>query len=492
MKITMVLPLALLLLFSSSSQAQNYLTGTRSVTFTDPSRSNRSIPTDLYYPSNTAGANVALASGIDSFPVVVIGHGFSLTPSSYVKLADSLARTGYIVALPNTETGLSPSHDNFGKDIAFLAEAIPAQNAVSTSFLYQRVKPRAAVGGHSMGGGCSFLAAASGKPEIKALFNFAAAETTPSATAAAASVNFPTLIFAGSRDCIVPPATQLAMYNNTPAACKTYINITGATHCLVANNNGLCTFGQTTSGCNNPSITVDAYLIKTLSLLRPFLDYVLKENCFRGLDYIDTYLQISGITDKLSTCAPPSCSILSVSLLNFSGSYRNNAVELSWQTTGEAEVLDYTVQKSQNGTDFTDAGHVNGQGPGNHSYSSIDLLPYPMITYYRLKVMNPAGQRKYSAVISVQTSADTLTIKFIYPNPAKDKLWVSITSTTARTIQYQFVDMKGSLAGEGRIAAQSGSETYSLDVSQYAPGTYIFKLSGENGESLKTSKVIIN
>jgi predicted dienelactone hydrolase len=61
--------------FPVLSMAQGFLVGYRQITFTDPSRSNRSIPTDVYYPATSSGTNAPIASG--SFPVLVLGMGLS-------------------------------------------------------------------------------------------------------------------------------------------------------------------------------------------------------------------------------------------------------------------------------------------------------------------------------------------------------------------------------------------------------------------------------
>ena len=106
-----------------TSSGQQFQVGKRSQTFADPSRNNRQIATDLYYPVNTNGTNVPIAAGISRFPIVVFGHGFVIGTASYSWLADSLVKNGYIVALPATEGGILPSHDNFGKDISFLSYA---------------------------------------------------------------------------------------------------------------------------------------------------------------------------------------------------------------------------------------------------------------------------------------------------------------------------------------------------------------------------------
>jgi len=58
----------LLLLIVVTASAQPYAIGHRSVSWQDPERGNRTVTAEGYYPANSAGDNVPVASG--SFPVV--------------------------------------------------------------------------------------------------------------------------------------------------------------------------------------------------------------------------------------------------------------------------------------------------------------------------------------------------------------------------------------------------------------------------------------
>ena len=279
--------------------AQAYQTGRKSIAVIDTSGAGRQMTTELFYPANSAGSNVPVAAGITKFPLVVFGHGFVIPYSSYAWLADSLVKNGYIVAFPTTESTLSPNHERFGKDLAFLCQNIPHLNDSANSFLFGRITNRSAVGGHSMGGGCSFLATGY-NPGINAIFNFSAAETNPSAKNAALQSRLPALIFAGSRDCIVPDSNQLRMYSNVPYSCKSFINITNALHCHFANNDGTCATGQFFSGCNSSSITAIVVFEKTISLLVPFLDYYLKDSCSSKTIFDTRFTLITGVTKERS------------------------------------------------------------------------------------------------------------------------------------------------------------------------------------------------
>ena len=65
--------------------AQSFSIGNTTSTFFDSSR-NRDVETRIYYPADSPGENVPVATG--SFPVLVLGHGF-LIPVSVSKLLGS-------------------------------------------------------------------------------------------------------------------------------------------------------------------------------------------------------------------------------------------------------------------------------------------------------------------------------------------------------------------------------------------------------------------
>lgn len=240
----------LLIAFADALTAQPYAIGNRTITLTDAARS-RPIEALIHYPASGTGNNVDAAEGV--FPVLVHGHGFVMGVDAYTNLRDHFVPKGYILVLPATEGGLAPDHGNFGLDLAFLAEAMQAEGSDPSSPFFGHVAPATALMGHSMGGGASFLGAA-GNGNIQALVNFAAAETTPSAIAAAAQVLVPTLVFTAAEDCVVPPAIgPLPMYEAVDVPCKAYVNITGGGHCNFAANSFTCSFGELTCG---PDLTI--------------------------------------------------------------------------------------------------------------------------------------------------------------------------------------------------------------------------------------------
>ncbi len=268
--------------FGILTNAQSYQIGHTTLTFIDATRGNRSVATEIYYPADVAGDNMPLTTqNTFQFPSLVFGHGFVMTWDAYQNFWQALVPNGYIMAFPKTEGSFSPSHLEFGKDLAFVINQINLLGTQSNSLFFNRVSNMNAVMGHSMGGGSSFLAVPLNS-NIKTIVNFAAAETNPSAISAATSVTIPALLFSGANDCVTPPASnQLSMYSGMASLCKTYISIIGGSHCQMANSNTFCSIGE--GSCTPaPTITRSVQHAKIMSYLLPWLNYQLKGNCLQG------------------------------------------------------------------------------------------------------------------------------------------------------------------------------------------------------------------
>ena len=253
--------------------AQNFPIGQRTMNFTDPARSNRPVPAEVYYPGLTAGINTPLAEG--KFPVISFGHGFLMAYDYYLYLKDSLVPLGYILAFAKTETGILPSHLELGKDLAFLVNQMKLEGNTPSSAYFNHIDSTSAVMGHSMGGGASFLGCEN-NPVPDAMITFAAAETSPSAIAAASHITIPSLVFSADLDCVTPPATnQIPMYDSLASDCKVFINIKGGGHCYFADYNFICSVGEV--GCPSFTITRDQQHKAVVDFLVPYLDYYLKK-----------------------------------------------------------------------------------------------------------------------------------------------------------------------------------------------------------------------
>jgi pimeloyl-ACP methyl ester carboxylesterase len=291
MKTTIQFLLAFLFLgFTLSAQQIGHTT----FTFIDSTRSNRQITAEIYYPATSTGNNTPIAAGV--FPLIAFGHGFVMDYSAYQNYWETLVPEGYIMAFPTTEGSFSPSHADFGKDLAFLITKMQGSGA-GVNIPVASVGTTSAIMGHSMGGGSSFLAAENNQA-ITTMVSFAAANTNPSSIAASKQVSVPTLLFSGTNDCVAPPAQhQDIMYDSTAATFITQVNILGGGHCFFANSNFNCTFGESTCG-PSPTITRAQQQSITNNFLKPWLAYFLKNDCQKGQEFQDSLTMSATISHR--------------------------------------------------------------------------------------------------------------------------------------------------------------------------------------------------
>ena len=297
--------------FFVSLHANAFFVGHMSINFKDASRTGgytisggitmpgtgRTVGSEVYYPSTVTGDNVPVAIG--QFPVVVFGHGFAMGWSSYDNIYNRLASLGYIVILPRTEGGTiapPPVHLDFGKDLAFLASQGIALNTVSSptavAIFNGKVLPKSAIGGHSMGGGASYLGAAS-NTTLTCLFNFAAATTnnTPNSILQSTLVTVPSLVISGQKDNVADTAVQNSHYAGLASSKKFHVIIKDLTHCDVGNGTDiLCAIGQ--PACSTPSCN-SIYFARYMTYLEPFLANQLKSDCAEGQRFMDSINSVS-------------------------------------------------------------------------------------------------------------------------------------------------------------------------------------------------------
>jgi hypothetical protein len=146
------------------------------------------------------------------------------------------------------------------------------------------------------------------------MVTLAAAETTPSAIAAAKSVTIPALVISGSVDCVAPPASnQVPMYDSLASACKFFLSITNGSHCYFADYNFACTFGESTCDAVPPLSRTDQ-LQTTLDFVEPYIAYYLKGSSASWTAFNDSI----SVTDPSRFTYQESCSITNIKENTFS------------------------------------------------------------------------------------------------------------------------------------------------------------------------------
>ncbi len=440
------------ILFASALFAQ-YAIGHRTFTFNDPTRTGgfgsgggpgRQIQTEIYYPATSAGSNTPFVQ--DSFPIIVFGHGFSMAWDAYQNIWEEIVPKGYIMLFPRTEGGLSPNHSDFGLDLALIVNSFRALGQNSSSPYFNRVASTAAIMGHSMGGGATYLAAQN-NTNITAIATLAPANTNPPSITAARFVTVPTLVIAGANDCVTPPAQhQIPMYDSTAALCKTYISFIGASHCQFANSNFNCNFGEST--CSpGPTITRAVQHQRTFKYLVPWLNKYLKGACHPQSN-IDSLLNISTSSEIIwnQSCVPQA------------GLDRNLCSGQSTQI-GTTNMFGYTFSWTSNPSGFTS----NLQRP--------NVSPATTTTYFLSYTNQYSGCTRLDTIVvnTPTTPVITQNGNILTSSPAVSYQWyINGTAINGATLQSYTASQNGNYTVE--ITDSNGCTTMSNPVTFYTIG----------------------
>lgn len=179
---------------------------------------------------------------------------------------------------------------------------------------------------------------------------------------------------------------------------------------------------------------------------------------------------------------------LPVIITSFKGSFNGQHVDLNWTTSTEQNNKGFFVQRSLNGQSFQNTGFVNSLASNGNStralqYGFKDLQPQKE-NYYRLVQQDMDGKQCVSQVIKV-SAALRQSIQ-CFPNPATDKLYVSITDGLA-VKQLVVTDIQGR---QLLLPAQEFSPgEYIINIQSLTAGLYYLTLLGE-GVSLKATQFI--
>ncbi len=164
---------------------------------------------------------------------------------------------------------------------------------------------------------------------------------------------------------------------------------------------------------------------------------------------------------------------LPLNLISFSGSVlQNGKNQLQWKTANEDNVDYFSIERSENGTNFSFLDKKLAVGTGNHVYEQIDVTPFAGYNYYRLKIVDKDGKFVYSNIIRLKNNAST---NFsIFPNPAKSNLIVTHPVGSERSF-ISLLQADGKLLLKQKIT--SGALQTSLNISRLIPGVYIITVN---------------
>ena len=203
-----------------------------------------------------------------------------------------------------------------------------------------------------------------------------------------------------------------------------------------------------------------------------------------GTPYPHTNLLMSTLNQLTSAAF----TILPVDLLSFSGYKDGSRNQLRWTTSTEKNNKGFEVQRSLDGINFSDIGYVNSLANGGNSsvklnYAFTDNNVTGIKQYYRLRLVDLAGNSKLSNVVLIKSDKPTLiTIDGLFPNPATATINLRVGAPNRDKVSMLVTDMSGRIVMQLSMNVETGSNTLPLDISALPGGDYFIKLISSNGE----------
>jgi hypothetical protein len=169
---------------------------------------------------------------------------------------------------------------------------------------------------------------------------------------------------------------------------------------------------------------------------------------------------------------------LKTDLLSFNGQLVNDKANLSWSTSKEDQPLDYIVERSYNGRDFSIAGSLKSYDNGSavNNYKFVDPEPVTYNVWYRIYMKTADNKKKYSSII--QLKKDVLVFDLSRTiNPFSHNLVFDVTTDRNSTINISLTDMTGRTVMTGRYTVYPGVNNFNItDIQHLRAGVYTLQV----------------
>ncbi|MDQ8005879.1 MAG: sialate O-acetylesterase [Pedobacter sp.] len=180
---------------------------------------------------------------------------------------------------------------------------------------------------------------------------------------------------------------------------------------------------------------------------------------------------------------------LPVELLDFTATKKTNGALLQWRTASESNNAYFNIERSTDGKTFIVLGKINGAGNSSvaKSYSFTDRNPDKGANYYRLTQFDNDGKNSSSKIIAltynVSSVGDDLEV-VLYPNPAKEKIYINIKGNHQEQVKIEIFDLTGKKVSSLNFKP---SNEIQQDINRLNSGVYVLRVSSVVGNKLMGS-----
>ena len=166
---------------------------------------------------------------------------------------------------------------------------------------------------------------------------------------------------------------------------------------------------------------------------------------------------------------------------------------LSWETSEEADIQAFVIQRSTNGIDFKNAGDVKGAGYSTKvtSYRFLDLIHTGKKTCYRLLHYATDGSFTISETFFMdKKNNSTFSIASVNSTITNNEISLTLDAKKSMTINYEVVNKGGLIVKKGSQKINTWKNFVNINCKAFSTGAYNVVLKNGNKNSNITIKKV--
>ena len=177
------------------------------------------------------------------------------------------------------------------------------------------------------------------------------------------------------------------------------------------------------------------------------------------------------LTLNVIDCGNP----LSTDIISFSAKMEGGSAKLNWTTSREEGAVQYGIEKSKDGRNFTLLTTINGYNNNSevNYYTWVEPSVLNQTAFYRIRLIASTRQ-KFSRIIRLSASEKPIEISI--PNPFTDKLITEINTPEPQLIRLNLIDNSGRLVRSQQFALVNGNNQLQINTANLPRGLYTLQM----------------
>lgn len=179
---------------------------------------------------------------------------------------------------------------------------------------------------------------------------------------------------------------------------------------------------------------------------------------------------------------------LPITLSSFSGSLKNNAVSLQWNTSNELNANGFEIEKKE-GNNWKSLGFVSALNNANGSTYTFNDVNLATTNVYRIKTISKLGDFKYSQIVVI--NGRSITTTQVYPTLIKGgNINIRTNELVEGKANVRVLDIAGKIVKQTSLNIAKGDVTQTFALPNLQSGMYIVEV--KTASNTTNVKIMVN